>query len=365
MQKTEHIVIDTDAGSTVGLQTLKPILGALAWNGFNIKFHTAYQLVLIAATKDTPLYEEICLIASLPGGEEAKWLVENADIVVKEDLVLVDDYPCGKKWARDPRFLYYMHERAYVAFGKPMWKWLIDSALMGYSFAIKDLSHAIFTSEEHLIPHPRPDVENFINDAEMTKIRALCLDWNTEPRKEPVNYAEKRKFFSALKRRVYQGGCALSIPFLSEFCGSNNDRIGSVFWTAASFASNQFCRWYENEDEALFLNANNFGGDRNPGSVLHAATTFVTLEKYQLAKCMFEMRKLVPMGKKTERKFMEFIQFRGLTLEGMLKWYSDTNDRARLAIDAWTIISRRFGVVKDIRRLIGNMLWADRHDWRF
>jgi hypothetical protein len=149
-------------------------------------------------------------------------------------------------------------------------------------------------------------------------------------------------------------------------CGSKGDRIGSVFWTAASFASNVLCCWYENQDEALFLNANNFGGDRNPGNVLHAATTFVTLEKYQLAKCMFEMRRLFDREPKThEEKFLQFIQFRGLTLEGMLKWYMDTNDRARLAVDAWTIISRRFGVVKDMRRLIANMLWSDRHDWRF
>lgn len=36
---------------------------------------------------------------------------------------------------------------------------------------------------------------------------------------------------------------------------------------------------------------------------------------------------------------------------------------AREAINAWCICANRMGVPKDLRRLIGEMMWAERHVW--
>lgn len=44
-------------------------------------------------------------------------------------------------------------------------------------------------------------------------------------------------------------------------------------------------------------------------------------------------------------------------------FYESVNANARKAIDAWTVVARRLGVVKDMRRLIGGMVWSDRHVW--
>jgi hypothetical protein len=370
MQKTEDLAIDTDAGTSVGLQTLKPILGALLWNRLCTNFHNTCLMIQEIAAKGScsPLYERISWIASLPGGEEAQWVIENAERVVKTPLFVTDDYPDGKEWGKDPRFLYYMYERASLRSGVAMVKWLFDSACMGYSFAIKELC-------VYFLPFEARELEKYKGTELQKRGFALCFSWLDEQRaaisatwveKEPRNGSAVHKYLSFLKRRVYHGGCQNSIQDLSQWYGLKGDRIASVFWTAASFASNNVCRWFEDEDETLFIQANNFGGDRNPGITLHAATTFVTLEKYQLAKCMFEIRQwFVISGSKPEKSFKRFVQHRGDSFQRLVDWYKETNDRARLAVDAWTIISRRFGVVKDIRRLIGNMLWADRHDWRF
>jgi hypothetical protein len=370
MQKTEDLVIDTDAGTSVGLQTLKPLLGALLWNRLCTNFHNRCLMIEDIAKKvsSSPLYERICWIASLPGGEEAQWVIENAERVVKTPLFITDDYPDGKEWGKDPRFLYYMYERASLRSGVAMVKWLFDSACMGYSFAIKELCG-------YFLPVEAREIEAYKGTDLQKRGFAICVAWSdaqgdaireTWIDHEPSKGLAMDKYLSFLKRRVYQGGCRTSIEDLSQWHGLKGDRIASVFWTAASFASNNECRWFEDEDETLFIQANNFGGDRNPGVTLHAATTFVTLEKYQLAKCMFEIRQwFVISGTNPAKPFKRFVQHRGDSFQRLVEWYKETNYRARLAIDAWTIISWRFGVVKDIRRFIGNMLWADRHDWRF
>ncbi len=37
--------------------------------------------------------------------------------------------------------------------------------------------------------------------------------------------------------------------------------------------------------------------------------------------------------------------------------------RANVSIEAWLMIARRIGVVRDIRALIARQLWRDRHHW--
>ncbi len=43
-----------------------------------------------------------------------------------------------------------------------------------------------------------------------------------------------------------------------------------------------------------------------------------------------------------------------------ISFYESQIKSARLALDTWTLIGKRFGVVKDIRRLIANMIWDGR-----
>lgn len=40
-----------------------------------------------------------------------------------------------------------------------------------------------------------------------------------------------------------------------------------------------------------------------------------------------------------------------------ITFYNDQLASARAAVDAWTVIARRFGVVKDMRRMVGELIW--------
>lgn len=50
-----------------------------------------------------------------------------------------------------------------------------------------------------------------------------------------------------------------------------------------------------------------------------------------------------------------------------LGWFEnfalDTNAAAKRGIETWLVIATRFRVVKDIRRVIGLLLWAERAEW--
>ena len=43
-----------------------------------------------------------------------------------------------------------------------------------------------------------------------------------------------------------------------------------------------------------------------------------------------------------------------------INYYNTCNDNTRAAIDMWTFISKRFGVCKDVRLLVANLLWNSR-----
>ncbi len=42
-----------------------------------------------------------------------------------------------------------------------------------------------------------------------------------------------------------------------------------------------------------------------------------------------------------------------------------SNGNARLAVDAWVLVGRRLGVVKDIRRVVAEMIWTDRCEYGY
>ncbi len=43
-----------------------------------------------------------------------------------------------------------------------------------------------------------------------------------------------------------------------------------------------------------------------------------------------------------------------------VKFYNEQIEACRQAVDAWTIVGRRNCIVKDLRRLIGMIIWNDR-----
>jgi hypothetical protein len=47
-------------------------------------------------------------------------------------------------------------------------------------------------------------------------------------------------------------------------------------------------------------------------------------------------------------------------IEAAQDYYTSCNARARQQVDAWCLSAKRLRVVKDIRRLVSNMIWADR-----
>lgn len=48
-----------------------------------------------------------------------------------------------------------------------------------------------------------------------------------------------------------------------------------------------------------------------------------------------------------------------------LGFYFAQIDACRAAVNTWTVIARQFGVVKDIRRLIGQMIWDERAEAKY
>lgn len=55
--------------------------------------------------------------------------------------------------------------------------------------------------------------------------------------------------------------------------------------------------------------------------------------------------------------------FKVETLGGFENFALNTNAAAKRGIETWLVIAKRFGVVKDIRRVIGLLLWAERAEW--
>jgi hypothetical protein len=49
--------------------------------------------------------------------------------------------------------------------------------------------------------------------------------------------------------------------------------------------------------------------------------------------------------------------------EQCIDYYFNVLKKTREAIDAWSIIAKRLGVVKDIRILIGKLLWKEKREW--
>lgn len=49
--------------------------------------------------------------------------------------------------------------------------------------------------------------------------------------------------------------------------------------------------------------------------------------------------------------------------EQCIDYYFNVLKKSRDAIDAWSIIAKRLGVVKDIRIVIGKLLWKEKREW--
>jgi hypothetical protein len=82
-----------------------------------------------------------------------------------------------------------------------------------------------------------------------------------------------------------------------------------------------------------------------------------TLWGYQVAKCTYETRDLVhPAELNTPAET-------AAAHAAILAYYHKVAGRARAAIDTWTMIAVRVGIVKDIRNLLARALWEERHTW--
>lgn len=82
-----------------------------------------------------------------------------------------------------------------------------------------------------------------------------------------------------------------------------------------------------------------------------------TLWGYQIAKCTYETRDLVhPAQLNTPVETTA-------AHAAILAYYHKVAGRARSAIDTWTMIAVRSGIVKDIRNLLARALWEERHMW--
>jgi|JI10StandDraft_1071094.scaffolds.fasta_scaffold633178_2 hypothetical protein len=46
----------------------------------------------------------------------------------------------------------------------------------------------------------------------------------------------------------------------------------------------------------------------------------------------------------------------------VVEFYCDQMHACRQSVDAWTLVGLRFGVVKDIRKLIGKLIWDSREE---
>ena len=82
-----------------------------------------------------------------------------------------------------------------------------------------------------------------------------------------------------------------------------------------------------------------------------------TLWGYQVAKCTYETRELIhPVQLNTPKETAD-------AHGKIIAYYHEVAGRARAAIDTWTIIAWRVGIVRDIRDLLARALWEERHVW--
>lgn len=81
---------------------------------------------------------------------------------------------------------------------------------------------------------------------------------------------------------------------------------------------------------------------------------------YQAAKCAYETDAY------PELTCDNALSIDGAMLSGhrrLVEYYKQVGQHARKAIDAWSVVAIRAGVVRDIRHLINKQLWQVRHLW--
>lgn len=125
-----------------------------------------------------------------------------------------------------------------------------------------------------------------------------------------------------------QRGHVTDVKTMIAICSEKDDEAGVIFWTVVK-------RLLSNESLETIFNSNTSG-----------------LTKYQLGKCASQLD--------TENRF--WIQN---IARSEIPYYQTVNNRARAAIRTWLRVGIRWRVVKDIRRVIGQILWDIRHEWSY
>lgn len=125
-----------------------------------------------------------------------------------------------------------------------------------------------------------------------------------------------------------QRGHVTDVQTMIVICSGKDDEAGVIFWTLVKRIISV------NSLEVAF-------NTRTSG-----------LAKYQLGKCATQIT--------TEN----WLPVRNVASSEIL-YYQTVNNRARAAIGMWLRVGIRRRVVKDIRRVIGQILWDIRHEWSY
>lgn len=165
-------------------------------------------------------------------------------------------------------------------------------------------------------------------------VRAPKPEWETyEKALQNAYIAEVERLGTprADNETVLQGaqrGILADIQTMWGVCSGNNDEAGVTFWTIVKRIVS-----IKSYEIAMRINVEK-------------------LAKYQLGKCA------------TEINNMGIVDTRNVASIEIL-YYRTVNNRAIAAIGMWLRVGIRWRVVKDIRRVIAQILWSIRHEWSY
>lgn len=156
------------------------------------------------------------------------------------------------------------------------------------------------------------------------------------------------QYYQTAMRKRAETGNDFAIAMMLSRCRVTSDAAGLFFW---KFAQNLTSKSFlESVNEAA------------------AASPLCPLRTYQCGKLVHEMREYPDVRNAHQGILGGLILLPchtngAVLMRNSLAVFYLVGDKARDAIGEWLRVGIRYGVVKDIRRLIAKLIWDMRHEW--
>jgi hypothetical protein len=287
----------------------------------------ARRAILYAKNKSTndPTVNRLVQLAADKGDPEAQWWIDHKHLIVT--MVLNKPGGYSEEDLTRAHYHYNLFSGGYPA--EP----LKVAATRGHLDAIYE-----YAGWPNILPMRLDDVEIIKRAAEMGSVEALQL-----LKADPSLHVE------SIKERALNG-CPDAAVYLTEYeteSGRDPDLCeNSLKECTVDDALWRFLLLVSGPLHPMIVHNKNLDAE----TVQILTTINGSGARYQFGLCTHQMIDLIP-----ERLVPTFMPF--------VLGYRRASEGAKEAVVTWTLVGHRAGICRDIRKMIGEMIWADRVDW--